>query len=229
MATVQELFNEVRRIIHDEDAANYRWSDAELIEYLNAGTRQIAGLVPEANTVETIEDTGTSRVARQALPAGGIKFIRVARNYADDGTTPQGTVRYCEKDVLDSYDPDWEYDTTVKADGANYFEHFCHDSREPKVYYVYPVPAADNKKLAVVYSTTPTAVTLVADTFPLDDEYINGAIMYLVYRALTKESRSTMPDAYRKELWQNFMVALGLQRQASDSVGTEDVRPPDGD
>lgn len=229
MATVQELFDEARRTIHDEDAANYRWSDAELIDYLNAGTRQIATLVPEANTVETIYDTGTSRVARQVLPAGGIKFIRAARNYADDGTTPQGTIRFCEKDVLDSYDPDWEYDTTIKADGANYFEHFCHDKREPKVFYLYPPPAADNKRAAVVHSNTPTAMTATTDTFPLDDEYINASIQYVVYRALTKESRQSMPDAYRNELWQNFLTALGMQSASSMRVGTEENRPPDAD
>lgn len=230
MATVQNIFDEVRRIIHDEDATNYRWADAELIDYLNAGMRQIVVLIPEANTVETIEDTGTSRVARQALPAGGIKFIRVGRNYADDGTTPQGTVRYVEKDVLDTYDTDWEYTLAAGVvDGANYFQHFCHDSREPKIYYLYPPPAADNKKLAVVYSAVPTAVTAVGNTFPMDDEYINGAIQYVVYRALTKESRQTLPDAYRQDLWQNFLVALSLQSDAADEAGTEANRPPGGD
>lgn len=230
MALASELFDEARRIFHDEDAANYRWTDAELIDYLNAATRQIVTLVPEANTLETIEDTGTSRVARQALPAGGIKFIRVARNYADDGTTPQGTVRYVEKDVLDTYDPDWEYTpATGVVDGDNYFQHFCHDKREPKTYYLYPPPVADNKMLAAVYSAIPVEVTAVGSTYPLADEYINPAIMYLVYRALTKESRQTLPDAYRKDLWQNFLVSLGLQRQAADEVGTESTRPPDGD
>lgn len=229
MATAQDIFDEAREIIHDTDAANYRWTDAELLDYLNAGIRQIIVFLPEANTVETIEDTGTSRVARQVLPAGGIKFIRVGRNYADDGTTPQGTVRYCEKDVLDTFDPDWEYDSAIKADGANFFEHFCHDAREPKVYYLYPPPAADNKRYAAVYSTVPTALTLVGDTFPLDDEYINGAVQYVVYRALTKESRQTIPSAFRNELWQNFLVALGMQRSATIEVGPEMNRPPDGD
>lgn len=228
MATVQEIFDEARRIIHDEDAANYRWSDAELLDYLNAGMRQIVSLLPEANTVETIEDTGTSRVARQVLPAGGIKFIRVGRNYADDGVTPQGTVRYVEKDVLDTYDPDWEY-VTSQVDGPNYFQHFCHDKREPLVYYLFPPPVADNKRYAAVYSAIPTEMTAVGNTYPLRDEYINPVVMYLVYRALTKESRQTLPDDYRRGLWQNFVVALGLHRDAADEVGTEANRPPEGD
>jgi hypothetical protein len=230
MATAQDIFDETRRIIHDEEIGNYRWADAELIDYLNAGTRQIVVLLPEANSIESIEDTGLSRVARQVLPAGGIKFIRAGRNYADDGTTPQGTVRYVEKDVLDTYDLDWEYTlATGVVDGPNYFQHYCHDSREPKTYFLYPPPAADNKRLAVVYSAVPTAIASVGNTFPLDDEYINAAIQYVTYRALTKESVQTLPSAYRAELWQNFLQALGLQRAASTEVSAEMNRPPDGD
>ena len=225
MATVQDIFDEAREIIHDTNAASYRWADAELIDYLNAGLRQTVVLVPEANTIETVEDTGTSRIARQALPAGGIKFIRASRNYADDGTTPQGTIRYVEKDTLDTFDPDWEYNTAA-VDGENFFLHFCHDKREPTYFYLYPPPVADNKRVAVVYSANPTAVTVVGDTVPLPDEYINALVEYVIYRALTKESRQTLPTAFRQELWQNYLLALGLQRQARDNIGPGENRPP---
>lgn len=229
MATVQQLFDEVRRIIHDTNVSTYRWTDAELIDYLNAATRQIVAFIPEANTVQEVV-TISNDIARQVLPAGGIKFIRAARNFADDGTTPQGVIRYVEKDVLDSYDPDWEYDTTIKADGANFFEHYCHDPREPTVYYLYPPQAAANKRVAVVYSKTPTTMAGVGDTFVLNDEYINGAIQYVIYRALTKESRDTLPSAFRQELWNNFLTALGLEQEARNSVSTSDPenRPPGG-
>jgi hypothetical protein len=227
MPTAQLIIDEVRRIIHDE-VVTFRWTDAELIDYINAGTRQTVVLLPSANSVETIESTVSSRVSRQALPAGGIKFLKVSRNYADDGTTPQGVVRYVEKDALDTYDPDWEYVTT-KADGANFFEHFCHDSREPTIFYLYPPPVADAKQVAVVYSATPTAITVVGDASPLGDEYTNGIVQYVIFRALTKESRDTLPGAFRQELWQNYLVALGLKRQAEEQVSPENVRPPEGD
>jgi hypothetical protein len=227
MATAQTVIDEVRAIIHDE-AVTYRWSDAELIRYINAGARQTVTLVPEANTIETIEDTLTSRVARQAIPAGGIKFLKASRNYADDGTTPQGVIRYVEKDALDTFDPDWEYVTT-KADGANFFEHYCVDSRESTIYFLYPPPVADNKRLAVTYSAIPTAITVVGDTIPLADEYLNALIQYTVYRALTKESRDTLPSAFRQELWQNYLLTLGLQRKAEETVDPRQSRPPEGD
>lgn len=224
---VQDVIDEVRRVIHDENTP-YRWEDAEMIDYVNAGLRQTVGLVPEANTVETIESTVTSRVSRQVLPAGGIKFLKVSRNYADDGVTPQGVVRYAEKDALDTYDPDWEYVTT-KVDGANYFESFCHDSREKRVFYLYPPPVADAKRYAVVYSAVPTKMIAVGDTIPIGDEYQNALVMYTIYRCLTKEARDTLPDAYRQDLWQNYLTALGLEHEATKRVGSEETRPPEGD
>jgi hypothetical protein len=224
MATVQNLIDEVREIIHDT-VATYRWADVELIRYCNAGIRQTIVLVPEANATESVE-TVSNNIARQAIPSGGIKFIKISRNYADDGTTPQGAVRYVEKDALDTYNPTWEYDVTVKADAANFFEHYMHDPREPKAYYLYPAAGA-SKKVAVVYSFRPTAHTLVGDTFALDDEYLNAVIQYMIYRALTKEARETMPASYRQELWENYLTALGLQRQANELISPENNNAPE--
>lgn len=225
MATAQELIDEVRRTIHDE-VVTYRWADAELIDYMNAGLRQTVVLVPEANTTESVE-TITNVIARQSLPTGGIKFMKVARNYADDGTTPQGAVRYVEKDVLDSFDPDWEYDVSIKADGANFFEHYCHDPREKGVYYLYPPQAAASKKVAIMYSANPTAIAVVGDTFSLNDEYINPVVTYMVYRALTKESRDSLPTAFRQELWDNYLTSLGLEPQQNFRVSPEQNIPPE--
>jgi len=227
MATVQTVITEVRRIIHDE-SATFRWADLELIDYVNAGMRQTVAILPEANTIETIEDTLLSRVARQSLPVGGIKFIKVARNYADDGITAQGVVRFAEKDALDTFEPDWEYVST-KADGANYFEHYCHDGREDEVYYLYPAPALDNKRVAVVYSAIPTEMTAVGDTIPLSDNYINALVQYVTFRALTKESRETLPDAFRQDLWQNYLTALGLNEQAQEKISPTNNRAPEGE
>jgi hypothetical protein len=226
MATVQTLITEVRRTIHDS-VATFRWTDVELIDYCNAAIRQTVAFLPEANTVQTIHDTGAVLASRQVLPSGGIKFIKAARNYADDGTTPQGVIRYAEKDALDTYTPGWEFDATAKADGANFFEHFCHDPREPKAFYLYPAPAVINKKLAISYSAVPTAHTAVGDTFALADEYINAAVQYITYRALTKESRHTLPTEYRQELWDNYLKALGLFRRSSAQVSPESNAPPE--
>lgn len=225
--TAQTAINEIRRIIHDVSSP-YRWEDAELLGYINAAERQTVSLVPEAYTLEVITDLLTSRVARQSLPAGGIQLIKVARNYADDGTTPQGPLRYVEKDSLDTFEPTWEY-VSAKADGANYFEHYCHDSREPTIYYLYPAPAANNKFIGLVYSAVPSILYAANLNLNLADTYYNAIVQYTVYRALTKEARETLPDAFRQELWQNYLLTLGLKRQVREQVKPAENSAPEGE
>jgi len=227
MATVQDVIDEVRYTIHDE-VATYRWSDAELIDYVNAASRQIVSVVPEANLVTSIISI-TNNIAKQALPAGGIKFVKVLNNVSPaDGTTIQGAVRQVEKDALDSYDPNWEYDTTIKtvAGAVDFFDHYCHDPRDKKAFYVYP-PGSTTVYANTQYSAIPTAMTVVGDTIPLDDEYLEAYYAYVTYRALTKESRDTLPAAYRQELWNNFLVALGQKLQADVRVSPESNSAPE--
>lgn len=228
MATVQEVIDVVRFTLHDEVSATYRWTDAELIDYVNAAARQIVQIVPEANSIDAIVSI-TNTIARQSLPSGGIKFMKVVRNIsAANGTTQEGPVRYVEKDVLDGFDPDWEFDTTIKAIAAsvNFFEHYCHDPREPKIFYVYPAASAQ-AYAEVLYSAIPTAMTVVGDTIPLADEYLEGYYGYITYRALTKESRDSMPTAFRQQLWNNFLVSLGQKVQADQRVSPENNIPPE--
>ncbi len=227
-ATVQDVLNEVRFTIHDETVATYRWTDIELIDYVNAAGRQIVSIVPEANVVDTIL-TFSNTIAKQSLPTGGIKFIKVLNNVSvTDALTIEGPVRQVEKDALDSFDPDWEHDTTIKtlAGSADFFDHFMHDPRDKKAFYVYP-PASAAAYAKVQYSAIPTSVTAVGNTIPLDDEYLEAYTTYVTYRALTKESRDTIPDQYRQELWNNFLTSLGQKLQGDARVSPERNMPPE--
>jgi hypothetical protein len=184
--------------------------------------------VPEAGITETIL-TFTNTIAKQAIPTGGVKFIAVLNNVSvSDALTKEGTVRRVEKDALDSYDPDWQYDTTIKtlAGSSDFFDHYCHDPRDKKAFYVYP-PASGTAYALVQYSAIPTVVTAVGDTIPLDDEYLEAYHTYVTFRALTKESRDTMPDQYRSELWQSFLGSLGLKMKADERVSPEQNAPPE--
>jgi hypothetical protein len=227
-ATVQDVIDEVRFTIHDETASTYRWTDIELIDYVNAAGRQIVSLVPEANLVSAIL-TFTNTIAKQALPTGGIKFVKVLNNVSQaDATTIQGAVRAVEKDALDTYDPNWEYDTSLKVliGSTDFFDHYCHDPRDKKAFYLYP-PASGAAYALVQYSAIPTAVTVVGDTIPLDDEYLEAYYTYVTYRALTKESRDTLPTQYRQELYNNFLAALGQKLQGDERVSPEQNMPPE--
>lgn len=227
-ATVQDVIDEVRFTIHDTQASTYRWTDVELIDYVNAASRQIVTLVPEANIVDTIVSI-TNMIAKQVIPTGGIKFIKVLNNVSEaDGTTVQGPVRQVEKDALDSYDPDWEYDVTIKVlpSSSDFFDHFCHDPRDKKAYYLYP-PASTTAYAKIQNSAIPASVTAVGNTIPLGDEYLEAYNAYVIYRSLTKESRDTLPSTFRQELWNNFLSSLGQKLQADQRVSPEQNMPPE--
>ena len=227
-ATVQNVIDEVRYTIHDEVSASYRWTDAELIDYVNAASRQIVTFVPEANLVTSIISI-TNVIAKQALPTGGIKFVKVLNNVSEaDGTTIEGAVRQVEKDALDSFDPTWEADTSIKvvASSSELFDHYCHDPRDPTAFYLYPAVSGTGYA-NVQYSAIPTAMTVVGDTIPLSDEYLTAYNTYVIYRALTKESVHAMPSEYREGLWDNFLQALGLRLQADKRVSPDENAAPE--
>lgn len=235
MTTGTNIATEVRLQLNDGDASNYRWSDAELLLYVNAGQRQIVFLLPEANVVS--ETTALSDTVRQTLPAGGVKFISVENDDDDDNPGPAITV--VERDSLDSSFPEWGYPAhqgshlnyaTAEDEHGEYFvEHVMHDPREPKTFFVFPPPNGSAQDVQLQYSKLPTALGALSGTFALSDEYLNAEIEYVIYRCLMKDGRYSMPAERRQELWNNFLRALGLKIEADARVDPSQNNRPPGD
>jgi len=227
LSTAQDVIDQARFALHDTDPATYRWSDVELLDYLSAAQRKIVSLIPESNVVEEVVTT-TAGKARQTLPTNGIKFFKCSTNYADNGVTAQAQLRYVEKDALDTWDPDWEVSSS--APSANFHKHFCHDKREPSVYYLYPV-ANTATKVGVIFSKIPTSVSDITDELSLDDEYFDAMVAYVLFRAYAKEGRYTLPSNEKQMYWNQFLQMLGMQSAAEEQVGPAETahRAPEGD
>ena len=141
-----------------------------------------------------------------------------------------GGVRYCEKDVLDTFQPDWQYTDPAVVNLTAYYQHYMHDPRDPTRFYLYPRPKPWIP-VWVLYAALPDTVSELTDTFPLSDEYLDAVVQYVLYRALTKDGRySQGPDNKRQQLWQSYLQALGLSRQVAQSISPEleAHRPPGG-
>lgn len=223
MTTAAELIQLARYLLHDQDSDCYRWSDEELLDYLNAGMKEIINLVPEANVVEEAF-TITEATPLQSIPAGGTKFIKATSN--DNAGAKTGGIRYCEKDVLDTYDPDWYY-TGASGDANRKFEHYMHDPRDPTRFYLYPQPTVSDV-VWIQYAKTPTVLSTKSETYPLRTQYERPIVEYMYFRSMTKEGRySQAADKQRERLWANFLQSLGLGRRTSREVSPEQHRPPD--
>lgn len=339
MATGQDIADEARGDLNDEDAAHFRWSDAKVLRYVNAAARAIVALLPSANVVE--EAMALEPGTRQVVPTGGVKFlglynqtghyatlelgaftagaggdstsdfqlvcdddtntltVSVSNNatvtiaqlaaafvtagfvadgtgtvngytldlgdevtitaaitagsltivradganftyvetltgtaygstvptFADapveteDGSTPilrGAAVTVVEEDALNSSFPAWPTGP-VDPDVVGTVLHITHDPRDPKVFGVYP-PVQGAFNAYIKHSKNPTAMTDLADDFPLGDEYINGAVEYTKYRMMGVDGRFGGSPERRLEQWNNFRMALGLKPELEKRV-----------
>ena len=238
MSTGQNIVDEVRAQLNDEDTNNLRWTDTEMLRFVNAGQRQIVMFVPEANIIEATFSVTADSDARQTIPADGVKFIKITAN-DDTGNTQRGpAITQIDIDAIDSSFPDWMYTATiwprtetlndVHSDSVN-FEHYMHDPREPKIFYLYPAPdLSTTHSVFLVYAQLPTDLSALSNTFALDDEYQNAMVEYVQYRALSKDGRYGAGADLRRDLWNNFRQALGLKIEGDARVGPGSSQPPAG-
>lgn len=238
MATGDNIIDEARSELNDEDGANFRWSDAELLRYVNASQRVIVTLRPEANIVsEEVSITGGTGI-RQTLPSGGLKFVDV-RNY-DDGNAQMGpAIRRVELDAMNTLFPSWGYEQSdyPQTPGINSrfagvgFDNYAHDPREPKVFYLFPAyPTGEDFDVYLTYSKLPTTLGTTGSTYGLANEYVDSAVAYVRYRALTKDGRYSVSPAKRQELYRLFLQTLGLWEAQEERISPENPRnaPPGG-
>jgi hypothetical protein len=91
MATAQEVIHRARELINDVAStfvSGLRWSDAELMQWLTDGQREIVKLKPEANAVTSLF-TVVDGLPRQRLdPSRTYRLIRVEANGIRSVTPP---------------------------------------------------------------------------------------------------------------------------------------------
>lgn len=205
--SVRDVIARVRRVMHDE-VEPYRWTDGELIEWLNDAASEVVIIRPAAGArTETVElDEG----AYQAIPAEGIQLMDVVRNIKPDDK-PGRPIRRTDRRLLDSAEPTW-----YERKPASSVRHFTFDDRNPKAFYCYP-PAEQGLRVEILYSAPPEPVDSVNDTLGMDRAYIGPLVSYILYRAMSKDFEfggGALAAAHQ----QAFMTAMGVQNDVALAV-----------
>jgi hypothetical protein len=162
-----------------QDASGVRWSDAELLSWLNDGQRNIALYKPNAyvRNVPFLCAPGT----RQSLPADCVQLFSVPRNLGATGVNPGRAIRPVEHDTLDARVPNWHAITpTVDV------QHFTYSVLTPKTFFVYP-PNTGTGYVELSYGAEPPDTTLNA-AISVDNIYSTALIDYVLYRAFSKDT-----------------------------------------
>lgn len=181
MATITTASLLARAATVLQDPTNIRWPQAELLDWLNDGQREIALFKPNV----FVKNVSVQLVAgtKQTLPADGVSLIDVVRNMGTGGTTPGTAIRVVTREILDAQVNNW-HSSTANAVA----KHYVYTPLDPKTFYVYPPqPSTGMNQVEVIYVAAPTDATLVS-TITLDDIYMTALLSYILFRAYTKDA-----------------------------------------
>lgn len=177
-----------------QDITNIRWTQAELLDWLNDGQREIVMYKPNA----CIKNIDVALVAgtKQTLPADGISLIRVSRN------TGGNAITVAKSQVLDAGVPNWHASSRANSK----VDHYCYSPFDPRTYYVYP-PSPGGNSVELVYCAAPAAATLEG-VISIDDIYGTLLINYIAYRAYSKDAEYAENAAFAQSYGATFVAQL---------------------
>jgi hypothetical protein len=190
-----------------QDLTGVRWSDVELLGWLNDGQRTVVMYKPNAyvRNVSVLMTQGT----KQSLPADGVQLVNIPRNMGANGTTPGRVVRIVQQEMLDARLPNWHGAATESE-----VQHYVYSVLDPKTFYVYP-PNTGTGYVEIAYGAEPPDATL-GGAITLDNIYQTMLLDYMLYRAFSKDTE--FADQSRSTVYYNAFLA-SLTGKARVEVG----------
>lgn len=183
--TGTSIVNKVLVQLLDDDSqpggGSARWNTIgvpdELQKHLYAGIRELVKEKPDAYVINA--EYGPSEGVKQTLPPGGLLLIDY-RNANGQAVTP---VRMPD---MDASFRNW------RAQAPGLAQHYMHDERDPRTFYLYPPAPFYNPSSPVigeiVYSADPgyDDATL---PIPVDDIYEQALMDFVLARAYAKNTK----------------------------------------
>ena len=214
-----------------QDTTSVRWSEAELLRYINDAQREIVNLRPEASAIHANVQLATG--TEQSLPSGGLRLINVVRgmNGTSSSATGLRAIRIVDSDILNTLEPDW-HDPTVTGDATHGTvpKHYIFDEDDPKKYYVYP-GVAGTAYVEIVYSKSPDDLGSTSATIDIDDIFANAIIDFVLYRCYMKDAEYAGNAQRAAAHYQLFATSVGQGGQAQQLLSPNPdaaAMPPTG-
>lgn len=205
-----------------QDASNVRWTLLELFGYISDGQKEVCIHKPSAYTkvssVLLVEGT------KQTLPSDGLSLFDVVRNMGTGGSTPGNAIRLTPRELMDVNSPGW-HSSTASATA----KHYTYDSKNTKVYYVYPPqPAASQGYVEIIYGAVPPdlvapgAYTVLSSydavLIDLDDIYANPLVDYVLFRAYSKDAEYAAAGGIAEKYLAAFIARVTGKTTAESST-----------
>jgi len=208
-ALAQDLIQKANILLQDVD--NVRWSQSELLDWLNEAQLATINLLPSAYSEH--RDFPLEPGTRQELPDDTVRLLDVIRN--TDGYY-DSAVRVVDRMDLDTQVPGWHTHKPHKV-----VQHYVYDTASLEYFYVYPPQPVDplyRGSVEILIGVIPPTLEDVGDYITLKDYYIPALVNYMVYRAYAKDSDSSPNNDLKNQYYDQFLSSLGQQTQANTSA-----------
>ena len=249
--TVQGIFDSVHDIL--QDASGTRWSDKELLGWLNRAYQQVVLHRPDANSrsyrvqfehsdschrLDTMRDIGASTTPL----ANALRLLDITRNVvvvgADgdaDAATGAEAIMPVAKEQFDSQLRKW-----VGGSATTSIEHYVYDERNPKEVLLYPRPKKhSDTKPSTVEVVVSEAVeghpiqsdgTVSDDTkgegIKIDETYVDPLVDYIVSRCYQKDADTAGSADLSRMHMDMFLEAMGAKTRADVATAPGPVPEP---
>ncbi|WP_144982910.1 phage adaptor protein [Halomonas sp. C22] len=215
VTTVGTVIRNTKLVLQEVTAAGTRWTNEELIGWLNESYQAIVQIKPDASSI----NAPVSLVAgtRQQIPDDGLRLIDVVRNTAT--LSDKLGILVTSRRALDTTRRSWHAD-----EPSVNIEQYVFDDQDPTRFYVYP-PAADGAEVELIYSSTPTPHDvsqgldgLKDETIRLNDSYAPVITDYILYRAYSKDAEHAANLNRAQMHMQAYMGALGQKVEVARAI-----------
>ena len=85
-----------------QDTTSVRWSEAELLRYINDGQREVVNLRPDASALTANVQLSTGTL--QTIPTSGLRLLKITRNMSGTSGSATGgrAIRIVDFDILNT-------------------------------------------------------------------------------------------------------------------------------
>lgn len=215
--TVNDMVERFKRLTQDDTLT--RWSQAEIIDWLNEAYLRVVDLRPDATATrasvslatgpyQSLDDTNSVN-----LP-DAMSIIRVVRNAG----VVKNAIRFIAEDELNYNLPDWTGDIPV-----NKIERWGMSVDSPREFFVYP-PARKGTLVELLYAANPgahdpTDQDALQERIKLADSYAPVLLDYIAYRAYQKDADDPVNAGKATAYVSSFMAGLGSKNAADVEKG----------
>lgn len=205
--TPADIISEARKLINDTRAPQ-RYSDAEMLGFVNQTLKRMAMLRPDLFLqIGDISTTPNSTV--QTMPSDSMRLVEIF------GVKDGRTITEVDRDTFDQTYPGWR--TEAAGQPVNFMRHV----RNPNVYFLYPRPASGVILLAE-YAKVPTDYALSDPIEAPIDAYFPTLVDGTVYMAESVDDEH-VSTGRAKLYFDSFTQSLGASLQSREITDSDDA------